>query len=101
MNVAETKVNFAPSRVVNGMVEAGLVSTNLLLGLCGLSWWVSLVMMAVAILWWTLVHRNRLIGMVRASWGQTVANVALAVVLIGLGHGLGFGFGAALHALIG
>ena len=101
MDVTEAKPEFAPSRFVNALVEAVLVSTTILLAMFGLSWWVAPVMMAVAIVWWAIVHRRRVAGMVRASLLQSFGTVALALVLIVLAHGVGFGFGAALHALIG
>ncbi|MCE2889820.1 MAG: hypothetical protein O9270_14990 [Aquidulcibacter sp.] len=101
MDVTEAKSDFAPSRFVNALVEAGLASTTILLALFGLPWWPAAVMMMLAAVWWGFVHRHRVAGMVRASLPQTLGTVALALGLIVLVHGVGFGFGAALHALIG
>jgi len=101
MDVTEAKPEFAPSRFLNALVEAVLVSTTILLAILGVSWWAAPVMMGVATIWWGFVHRRRVAGMVRASLLETFGIVALALVLIVLAHGVGFGFGAALHALIG
>ena len=101
MDVKEAKSEFAPSRFVNALVEAVLVSTTILLAMFGVPWWAALVMMVVAIIWWGIVHRRRVAGMVRAGLLQSSGTIALALVLIVLVHGVGFGFGAALHALIG
>ncbi len=101
MDVTEAKSEFAPSRFVNALVEAILVSTTILLAMLGVSWWAAPVMMVVAAVWWGIVHHRRVAGMVRASLLQTGGTMALALVLIVLAHGVGFGFGAALHALIG
>jgi hypothetical protein len=101
MNVTAAKSEFAPSRFVNALVEAVLVTITILLALFGVSWWAAPVMMAVATVWWAIVHRRRVAGMVRASLLQTSGTVALALVLVVLVHSFGFGFGAALHALIG
>ena len=101
MDVKEAKSEFAPSRFVNALVEAVLVSTTILLALFGVPWWAALVMMMVAIIWWGIVHRRRVAGMVRAGLLQSSGTIALALVVIVFAHGVGFGFGAALHALIG
>jgi hypothetical protein len=101
MDVTEAKSDFVPSRFVNALVEAVLVSTTILLAMFGVSWWAAPVMMVVATTWWCFVHRRRVAGMVHASLPQTIGTLALALVLIVLAHGVGFGFGAALHALIG
>jgi hypothetical protein len=101
MDVKEAKSEFAPSRFVNALVEAVLVSTTILLALFGVPWWAALVMMMVAIIWWSIVHRRRVAGMVRAGLLQSSGTIALALVVIVFAHGVGFGFGAALHALIG
>ncbi|WP_395776888.1 hypothetical protein [Aquidulcibacter sp.] len=101
MDVTEAKSEFAPSRLVNALVEAVLFSITILLAIFGVSWWAAVVMMVVAAVWWGIVHRRRVAGMVRASLLKTSGTVALALVLIVLVHGVGFGFGAALHALIG
>ena len=101
MDVTEAKSTFAPSRFVNALVEAVLVSTTILLAMFGLSWWAALVIIVVAIIWWGIVHHRRVAGMARASLPQASGNVALALVVIVVAHGIGFGFGAALHALIG
>jgi hypothetical protein len=101
MDVTEAKFEFAPSRFVNALVEAVLVTITTLLALFGVSWWVALAMMVVAAVWWGIVHWRRVAGMVRASLLQTGGTMALALVLILLVHGVGFGFGAAFHALIG
>ncbi|OYU75636.1 MAG: hypothetical protein CFE32_13535 [Alphaproteobacteria bacterium PA3] len=101
MDATEAKSEFAPSRFVNALVEAVLVSTTILLAMFGVSWWAAPVMMAVATVWWAIVHKRRVTGIVRASLLKTSGTVALALVLIVLAHGVGFGFGAALHALIG
>jgi hypothetical protein len=101
MDVTEAKPEFAPSRFLNALVEAVLVSTTILLAILGVSWWAAPVMMGVAMIWWGFVHRHRVAGMVRASLPQTLGTLALALGLIVLVHGVGFGFGAALHALIG
>ena len=101
MDVKEAKSEFAPSRFVNSLVEAVLVSTTILLAMFGVPWWAALVMMMVAIIWWGIVHRRRVAGMVRAGLLQSSGTIALALVVIVFAHGVGFGFGAALHALIG
>jgi hypothetical protein len=101
MDVTQAKSEFAPSRFVNALVEAVLVSTTVLIAMFGVLWWAALVMMVVAIIWWGIVHRRRVAGMVRASVPQAIGTVALALVVIVFVHGVGFGFGAALHALIG
>ena len=101
MDVTEAKSEFAPSRFFNALVEALLVSTTILLAMLGVSGWAAPVMMGVALIWWSLVHRHRIVGMVRAGLPQAIGTVALALVLIVLAHGVGFGFGAALHAFIG
>jgi hypothetical protein len=101
MDVTQAKSEFAPSRFVNALVEAVLVSTTILLAMFGVPWWAALVMTMVAIIWWGIVHRRRVAGMVRASLPQAIGTVALALVVIVFAHGVGFGFGAALHALIG
>lgn len=101
MDVKEAKSEFAPSRFVNALVEAVLVSTTILLAMFGVPWWAALVMMMVAIIWWGIVHRRRVAGMVRAGLLQSSGTIALALVVIVFAHGVGFGFGAALHALIG
>jgi hypothetical protein len=101
MDVTAAKSEFAPSRFVNALVEAVLVTITILLAIFGVSWWAAPVMMAVATVWWAIVHRRRVAGMVRASLLQTSGTVALALVLVVLVHSVGFGFGAALHALIG
>ena len=101
MDVTEAKSEFAPSRFVNALVEAILVSTTILLAMFGVSWWAAPVMMAVATVWWVIVHKRRVAGMVRASLPQASGTVALALVVIVFAHSVGFGFGAALHALIG
>ena len=101
MDVKEAKSEFAPSRFVNALVEAVLVSTTILLAMFGVPWWAALVMMMVAIIWWGIVHRRRVAGMGRAGLLQSSGTIALALVVIVFAHGVGFGFGAALHALIG
>jgi hypothetical protein len=101
MDVTAAKSEFAPSRFVNALVEAVLVTITILLALFGVTWWAAPVMMAVATVWWAIVHRRRVAGMVRASLLQTSGTMALALVVIVFVHGVGFGFGAALHALIG
>ena len=101
MDVTAAKSEFAPSRFVNALVEAVLVTITILLALFGVTWWAAPVMMAVATVWWAIVHRRRVAGMVRASLLQTSGTMALALVVIVFAHGVGFGFGAALHALIG
>ena len=101
MDVTAAKSEFAPSRFVNALVEAVLVTITILLALFGVSWWAAPVMVAVATVWWAIVHRRRVAGMVRASLLQASGTLALALVVIVFAHGVGFGFGAALHALIG
>jgi hypothetical protein len=101
MNLTAAKSEFAPSRFVNALVEAVLFSITILLALFGVSWWAAPVMVAVATVWWAIVHRRRVAGMVRASLPQASGTLALALVVIVFAHGVGFGFGAALHALIG
>lgn len=101
MDVKEAKSEFAPSRFVNVLVEAVLVSTTLLIAMFGVPWWAALVMMVVAIIWWGIVHRRRVAGMVRASLPQAIGTMAVALAVIVFVHGVGFGFGAALHALMG
>lgn len=99
--MTEAKSDFAPSRFVNGLVEAGLVAATLVLAIFGLSWWAAGVMIALASSWWGFVHRHRVRGMLRANPAKAIGTLALAIVFIVFVHGLGFGFGAALHALIG
>ncbi len=101
MDVTEAKSDFVPSRFSNGVVEASLASTTILLALFGLSLWAAIVMMILATIWWAFVHRRRVSGMVHASLGRAIGTTAMALILIAVVHGVGFGFGAALHALIG
>ncbi|WP_085341237.1 hypothetical protein [Aquidulcibacter paucihalophilus] len=101
MDVTEPKPDFTPSRFINGLVEAGLVTATLVLALLGLSWWVAGVMIGLASGWWGFVHRLRLSGMLRANPAKAIGTATLAIVFIVFVHGLGFGLGAAFHALIG
>jgi hypothetical protein len=99
--VSMPETTSATSKVTNAFVEVGLVSVSILLALCGLGPSIIAIMTGVSMVWWLYVHGSRLVGMIRASALKTAGSALLAVVVTGIAHGIGFGFGAVLRSIIG
>lgn len=87
--------------MTNGMVEIGLISVSVVLGLIGLPIWVIGVMVAVSLLWWAFVHHIRFAGMLKAGPVRALGNFVLALFVMALGHAFGFILGGAFHAIMG
>jgi hypothetical protein len=87
--------------MTNAMIEIGLISVSVVLGILGLSPWAIILMVGVSLLWWGFVHRARLQAWLQASVAESAGKLAIALVSVLCGHFVAFGFGAAMHAMMG
>lgn len=83
------------------MVEIGLISVSVVLGIAGLSAWAIAFMVGVSLLWWFFVHNGRLRTWLSDSVAKSLGRLALVLVSVLVGHFVAFGFGAAMHAMLG
>jgi sterol desaturase/sphingolipid hydroxylase (fatty acid hydroxylase superfamily) len=89
------------SKMTNALVEIGLISVSVVLGIAGLSPWVIVVMVGVSLAWWAFVHTNRLSTMMKSGTLGAVGQVGLTLLALVGGHGVGFALGGAFHAILG
>jgi hypothetical protein len=86
--------------MTNAMVEIGLISISLVLGVMGLSAWAIVAMVGVSLLWWAFVHRGRIAQRLKVSMAKSIGQFAVVLVAVMCGHFVAFGFGAAFHAML-
>jgi hypothetical protein len=87
--------------MTNALVEIGLISVSVVLGLIGQPIWVVAVIVGVSGLWWGFVHHKRFAAMVKAGPAGAIGSLALALAVMGIGHLVGFGLGGAFHKILG
>jgi hypothetical protein len=83
------------------MIEIGLISVSVVLGIIGLPIWVVLVMVGVSLGWWGFVHASRLGDMIQAGFLGALGRFALTLLALFIGHGIGFALGGVFHAMMG
>jgi hypothetical protein len=86
--------------MTNAIIEVGLISVSVVLGLIGSPIWVVAVMVGVSLAWWGYVHHARLWTMVRSGDLRALGSFVTALALMILGHSVGFGLGGAFHAIM-
>jgi hypothetical protein len=87
--------------MTNAMIEIGLISVSVVLGIGGLPIWVVAVMVGVSLSWWVFVHHKRFGAMLHASAFGAFGSLALALFAMTIGHGIGFTLGLSFHAILG
>jgi hypothetical protein len=87
--------------MTNGLVEIGLVSVSIVLGILALPAWVIGAMVGMSLAWWGFVHHARFGAMLKAGPAGALGTLLLTLVVMGIGHAIGYGFGRALHAVLG
>jgi Zn-dependent protease len=86
--------------MTNALIEVGLISVSVVLGLIGSPIWVVAVMVGISLAWWGYVHHVRLWSKVRSGGFGALGNLILAMAVMILGHGVGYGLGGAFHAIM-
>jgi hypothetical protein len=87
--------------MTNALVEIGLISVSVVLGLMGFPIWIVAVMIGVSSLWWAIVHHKRFSAMLEAGALGAIGSLAVAFVVLGFGHFVGYGLGGAFHKILG
>lgn len=87
--------------MTNALVEVGLISVSVVLGILGLPASVVAMMVGVSLAWWVFVHRARFASMFRAKALGGLGTLALALTLMVVGHIVAYVLGGAFRAIMG
>jgi hypothetical protein len=87
--------------MTNGLVEVGLILASVIMGAFGAGYLSFGVMIALAVFWWAYVHHGRFAGMLKASAFGALGKGLVAMIVLVIGHGLGFLLGRAFRAMLG
>lgn len=87
--------------MTNALIEIGLISVSVVLGIIGLPIWIIAVMVCVSLSWWGFVHHARFARMVEADPLGALGSLVLALLAMTLGHSIGYGLGYIFHSILG
>jgi hypothetical protein len=86
--------------MTNAMVEIGLISVSVVLSLIGLPAGVIGMVAGAAMAWWLIVHNVRFNALIKSAPLKAISSFAIAILVIGVVHGLAFGLGYAFHSMM-
>jgi hypothetical protein len=89
------------SKMTNALVEIGLISVTVVLGLIGLPIWVVAMMVGVSSAWWVIVHHKRFAAMLATAAGKAIGSVLVALLVMVFAHLIAYGVGGAFHSILG
>jgi hypothetical protein len=87
--------------MTNGLVEVGLISVSVLIGLLGVGFIGLGVMIGGATIWWAFVHHGRFAVLFEASALGALGQGLVALIVLVIGHGLSFVLGRAFRSILG
>ncbi len=88
-----------PTRLINALVEAGLVLASVVLGVVGLGWPALGVTVAAAVGWWLYRHQAALLTLLRERPGRLAFLVPLSLGMIGGVHAAAFWVARSIHGV--
>jgi hypothetical protein len=87
--------------MTNALVEIGLFSVTVVLGLIGYPIWAAGIMIAFSAAWWAFVHHARFGNMLKAGPLKAIGSLVVALVVVAVAHLIAYGLGSAFHGLMG